>query len=69
MSHGSDVNNPTDSSEKQYRSSKTSSFNVLDIDPNILCEEIKVIVEKAVRSKNDITMYKMIIDEFLRTKN
>ena len=69
LSIKSDVVTPTDSSGKQYRSSKTISFNVVDIHPYILCEKLKVIVQKPVRSETDITMYKMIMDEFLGTKN
>ena len=68
LSIKSDVNTPTDSSDKQDRPSKTISFNVVDIDLYILCEKLKVIVQKPVRSEIDITMYKMIMDEFLRTK-
>ena len=48
LSIKSDVNTPTDSSDKQDRSSKTISFNVVDIDHYILCEKLKVIVQKPV---------------------
>ena len=53
---------------KQTTSTETNTFKK-DIDPNIRCGKFNSILEKPVKSKIDSTMYKMIIDEFLSTKN
>ena len=55
-------------SDKQDSSSKTITFIVKDIDPNILCEKLNIILEKLVESEIVVATMKMIIGETLRTK-
>ena len=41
-----------------------------DIDPNIICDKmLEVFGKKPVKSQIDVTMYKVIWDELLRTEN
>ena len=68
MSLKSDDNIQTVFSNQQNSSSKINTFNVKDIDPNILCEIFKIILEKPVISEFDVAMTKMILGETLRTK-
>ena len=57
-------------SNKQDKSSKQdiSSNNIIDMDPNLLCDKLREILSKFDRSESDNTMVKLIIDELLRTK-
>jgi len=65
-----------DSSSKQTISNKQDSFdkldiscnNIIDTDPDLLCDKFREIVTKPVMLEDDYTMSKMIIDELLRTK-
>ena len=43
--------------------------NIIDADPDRLCEKLGEILSKPNMSKNDYTMSKMILDELLRTKS
>ena len=49
-------------------SNKTNTNSVKDIDPNVIFEEIQAFWEKPVRTKDDVDLSKMILDEFLRIK-
>ena len=42
--------------------------NIIDCDPNLLCDKLREILSKSDMKENDYTMTKMIIDELLRTK-
>ena len=42
--------------------------NILDADPNLLCDKLQEIVKKPVRSESDYITAQMIIDELYRTK-
>ena len=58
-----------DSSRKQTSSSKTNVFNVKVIDPNALIEKLRFILGKSIKTKTDGMLARMILDEFLGTKN
>ena len=63
-------------SKKQASSNKQDclnkqdiSFNnILDSDPNLLCDKLREILSKPDMLENDYSMSKMILDELLRTK-
>ena len=71
------------SSNKQFRSRKQtkckkepslnnqdiSIINIIDSDPNHLCDKLREILSKSDMSENEYTMSKMILDELLRTKS
>ena len=42
--------------------------NIIDCDPNLLCDNLREISSKPDMKENDYTMTKMILDELLRTK-
>ena len=76
----SDVGTQTDFSDisyKQVRSGKQtkstkqtiSNDNIIDTDPNHLCDKLREILSKPDMLENDYTMSKMILDELLRTKS
>ena len=46
-----------------------SNDNILDSDPNHLCDKLREILSKPDMSENDYTMSKMILDELLRTNS
>ena len=57
-------------SRKQTKSKKQSisNNNIIDADPNHLCDKLREILSKPDMLENDYTMSKMILDELLRTK-
>ena len=76
----SDVGTQTDFSDelvisyKQVRSRKQSKSrkqtisnnnNIIDVDPNHLCDKLRETLSKPDMSENDYTMSKMILDELL----
>ena len=42
--------------------------NIIDSDPNLLCDKLREILSKPDMLENDYTMSNMILDELLRTK-
>ena len=58
------------SSNKQDCSNKQdiSIDNIIDSDPNLLCDKLREILSKPDMLENDYTMSKMILDELFRTK-
>ena len=42
--------------------------NIIDCDPNLLCDKLREILSKPDKIESDYIMTKMIIDELLRTK-
>ena len=82
ISPKSDVSTQTDFSDeldisyKQVRSKKQtksrkqtiSNNNIIDVDPNHLCDKLREILTKPDMIESDYTMSKMILDELLRTK-
>ena len=58
------------SSNKQDGSDKQdiSINNIIDTDPNLLCDSLREILSKLHMIESDYTMTKMILDELLRTK-
>ena len=56
------------SSKKDSSSKQSISNNIIDTDPDLLCDKFREIVTKPVMLEDDYTMSKMIIDELLRTK-
>ena len=56
--------NNQDCSNKQ----DISINNIIDSDPNLLCDKLHEILSKPDMSENDYTTSKMILDELLRTK-
>ena len=72
-----DFSNELDISYKQVRSRKQtkskkqaiSNNNIIDVDPNHLCDQLREILSKPDMSENDHTTSKMILDELLRTKS
>ena len=58
------------SSNKQDGSDKQdiSINNIIDTDPNLLCDKLREILSKPDMIESDYTMTKMIFDELLRTK-
>ena len=69
-SNKQDRSSKQNSSNKQDKSSKQdiSSNNIIDMDPNLFCDELREILSKSDRSESDNTMVKMIIDALLRTE-
>ena len=79
----SDVSTQTDSSDeldisykqvrsrKQTKSSKQaiSNNNIIDVDPNHLCDKLREILSKPDMIESDYTMSEMILDELFRTKS
>ena len=79
----SDVGTQTDfsdqlnSSNKQVKSRKQtkskrqaiSNNNIIDADPNHLCDKLREILSKPDMIESDYTMAKTILDELLRTKS
>ena len=57
-------------SRKQTKSKKQSisNNNIIDADPNHLCDKLREILSKPDMLENDYTMCKMILVELLRTK-
>ena len=63
-------------SKKQANSNKhdcsnkqdISINNIIDSDPNLLCDKLREILSKPDMLENDYTMLKMILNELLRTK-
>ena len=66
-----DLSNKQVRSRKQTKSKKQaiSNNNIIDADPNRLCDKLREILSKPDMSENDYTMSKMILDELLRTKS
>ena len=58
------ISNKQDCSNKQ----DISINNIIDSDPNHLCDKLREILSKPDMLENDYTMSKMILDELLRTK-
>ena len=58
------ISNKQDCSNKQ----DISINNIIDSDPNHLCDKLREILSKPDMIENDYTMCKMILDELLRTK-
>ena len=58
-------------SRKQTKSSKqaTSNNNIIEVDPNHLCDKLREILSKPDMIESDYTMSKMILDELLITKS
>ena len=58
-------------SRKQTKSRKQaiSNNNIIDVDPNHLCDKLREILSKPDMIERDHTMSKMILDELLRTKS
>ena len=58
------------SSNKQDCSNKQdiSINNIIDFDPNLLCDKLREILSEPNMVESDYTMVKMILDELLRTK-
>ena len=69
-SHKIDVSTQTDFSSDLDSSNKQdiSINNIIDSDPNHLCDKLHEILSKPNMIENDYTMCKMILDELLRTK-
>ena len=71
-----DFSDEIDSSNKQVKSRKQikskkqaiSNNNIIDSDPNHLCDKLREILSKTDMLENDYIMCKMILDELLRTK-
>ena len=65
-----DNSSKIDSSRKQDISNKQdiSIKNIIDSDPNLLCDKLREILSKPDMIESDYTMTKMILDELLRTK-
>ena len=57
------------SSRKHFICSLTNTIIGKDIDHNILFEKVNALWEKPIRSKTDLTLAKMILDKFLKTKS
>ena len=76
VSTQTDFSDELDISYKQVRSRKQtksrkqaiSKNNVINADPNHLCDKLREILSKPDMVENDYTMSKMILDELLRTK-
>ena len=80
--NGLDNSNKQIKSRKQIKSKKQASSdkqdcinkqdisfnNIIDTDPNLLCDKLREILSKPDMIESDYTMSKMILDEFLRTK-
>ena len=72
-----DFSDQLDISYKQVRSRKqtksrkqaNSNKNIIDADPNHLCDKFREILSKPDMIESDYTMSKMILDELLRTKS
>ena len=58
-------------SRKQTKSRKQaiSNNNIIDVDPNHLCNKLRELLSKPDMIESDHTMSKMILDELLRTKS
>ena len=54
--------------QKNSRKQAISNNNIIDVDPNHLCDKLREILSKPDMIKSDYTMSKMILDELLRTK-
>ena len=65
-----DSSNKEVKSRKQIKSKKQaiSNNNIIDSDPNHLCDKLREILSKTDMLENDYIMCKMILDELLRTK-
>ena len=77
-----DFSDNPDCSRKQFRSRKQVSTRkqddsnkqdisvnyITDVDPDLLCDKLREILEKPDRIESDNTMIKMIIDELLGVK-
>ena len=63
-SNKQDCSNNQDCSNKQV----ISINNIVDADPNLICDKSKEILSKPDMLESDYTMAKMILDELLRTK-
>ncbi len=65
-----DFSDKLNSSNKQVRFKKQtiSNNNIIDVDPNILCDKSREILSKPNMLESDYTMSKMILDELLSTK-
>ena len=57
--------------KKQTKSRKQtiSNNNIIDVDPNQLCDKLREILSKPNMIESDYTMSKKILDELLRTKS
>ena len=72
-----DFSDELDISYKQVRSRKQtksrkqaiSNNNIIDVDPNHLCDKLREILSKPDMIESDFTMSKMILDELLITKS
>ena len=72
-----DFSDELDISYKQVRSRKQtksrkqaiSNINIIDVDPNHLCNKLREILSKPDMTESDYTMSKMILDELLITKS
>ena len=73
-----DFSNELDSSNKQLRSRKqtkskkqtiSNNNNIIDAEPNHLCDKLREILSKPNLSEIDYKISKMILDELLRTKS
>ena len=72
-----DFSDNQDCSRKQIKSRKQSKSknqpimdnNIIDADPNHLCDKLREILSKPNMEENDYTMSKIILDELLRTKS
>ena len=71
-----DFSDELDISYKQVRSRKQtksrkqaiSNNNIIDVDPNHLCDKLREILSKPNMTESDYTMSNMILDELLGTK-
>ena len=69
-------NKPVRSIKKECSNKQDNSSNqdiscnyIKDVDPNLLCDNLREILSKPDMSESDYTMTKMILDELLRTKS
>ena len=76
FSNNLDCSNKQECSRKQHTSSKQVGSNdqdisisyILDVNPDLLCDKLREILEKIDRSESDNIMNKMIIDDVLAFK-
>ena len=83
FSDGLDSSNKQVRSRKQIKSKKEASLNkqdclnkqdisinnIIDSDPNHLCDKLREILSKSDMTENDSAMSKMILNELIRTKS
>ena len=65
-----EIDNKQVRSRKQTKAKKQaiSNNNILNTDPNLLCDKLREILSKPDLTESDYTMSKTILDELLRTR-